>query len=496
MRVRRFWGVYLFLAVVVCGQVFGETEYLAVFMEGKKVGYAVETREATGGKVTSTEQVNITLTRAGFPLSVKMTETSIETADGKALGFESVQDLGIMAMRTVGVVNKQGMVDVTTNSMGTAQKSTFEWPGGAVMAEGARLFGLKKGLKEGSSYAIKLFSPAIMGAVDTQIRVGPRRKVDLLGRVVALTEIVSVAEISGAGQVVTTSYVNDDMRMLKSSMPMMGMSIEMVACTKEFALGDNDVLEMVDKMFLPSPVALGDVGSAESISYLLVPKIPGDRLAIPSGDNQEVREVANGGLIVTVKPAQPPKGARFPYKGVDEIVLDAMKPTRFVQSDRKEIIELAHRAVGRTKDAAEAAKRIEKFVAEYIENKGLSVGYASAAEVAASREGDCTEFAVLTAAMCRAVGIPAQVAMGFAYVKDFAGLQNRFGGHAWVRAYIGRENGKWIGLDAAFRSAGRSGYGPGHIGLVFGSGDPEDFFGLVGSLGRFRIDKATVNKGR
>ena len=317
----------------------------------------------------------------------------------------------------------------------------------------------------------------------------------MLGRVVVLTEVVSVAEISGAGQIVTTSYVNDDLRVLKSSVPMMGMSIEMVACTKEFALGDNDVLEIVDKMFLPSPVAL-DVGAAESISYLLVPKIPGDRLVIPSGDNQEVREVANGGLIVTVKPAQPPEGARFPYKGGDKIVLEAMKPTRFVQSDRKEIIELARRAVGRTKDAAEAARRIEKFVAEYIENRGLSVGYASAAEVAAGREGDCTEFAVLTAAMCRAVGIPAQVAMGFAYVKDFAGLQNRFGGHAWVRAYIGRENGKWMGLDAAFRSAGRRGYGPGHIGLVFGSGDPKDFFGLVGTLGRFRIDKATVKKAR
>ncbi len=490
MRSRRFSGVCLFLAVVLCGQVLGETEYLAVFMEGKKVGYALETREAAGGKVTSTEQVSITLTRAGFPVSVKMTETSIETADGKALGFESVQDMGIMVMRTVGVINKLGMVEVTANSMGTDQKSTFEWPVGAVMAEGARLFKLRKGLKEGSSYAFKLFSPALGGAIDTEIRIGPKRKVDLLGRVVVLTEVVS-----GAGQIVTTSYVNDDLRVLKSSVPMMGMSIEMVACTKEFALGDNDVLEIVDKMFLPSPVAL-DVGAAESISYLLVPKIPGDRLVIPSGDNQEVREVANGGLIVTVKPAQPPEGARFPYKGGDKIVLEAMKPTRFVQSDRKEIIELARRAVGRTKDAAEAARRIEKFVAEYIENRGLSVGYASAAEVAAGREGDCTEFAVLTAAMCRAVGIPAQVAMGFAYVKDFAGLQNRFGGHAWVRAYIGRENGKWMGLDAAFRSAGRRGYGPGHIGLVFGSGDPKDFFGLVGTLGRFRIDKATVKKAR
>jgi len=496
MSARHSAGICLFVVWFFAGAVFGETEYLAVFMEGKKVGYALETREGAGDRVRTTHQVSLSMIRAGIPLSFKITETCVETADGKPLGFESVQHLGIMAMRTTGVVNEQGMVEVTTSSMGAEQKSGFEWPKGAVMAEGERLERLKKGLKEGTSYRVKLFSPAGMRAIDTQIRIGPKQKVDLLGRVVSLTEVVSVAEIAAAGQVVTTSYVDEELRVLKSSLPMMGMQIEMVACTKDFALGDNDVLELVDKMFLPAPVSLGDVGSAESIRYLVVPKSEGERLVIPDGDNQKVEKLGNGSLVVTVKPAQPPKGAKFPYKGGDKVVLEAMKPSRFVQSDRKEIVELARRAVGKTRDAAEAARRIETFVADYMENRGLSVGYASAAEVAASRQGDCTEFAVLTAAMCRAVGIPAQVVMGFAHVKDFAGVQNRFGGHAWVRAYIGGEDGRWMGVDAAFKSAGRSGYGPKHIGLVFGNGDPEDFFALVGILGRFRIERVTVNKGR
>ncbi len=166
-------------------------------------------------------------------------------------------------------------------------------------------------------------------------------------------------------------------------------------------------------------------------------------------------------------------------------------PTRFLQSDRKEIIELAHRAIADTKDAAEAVKRIEAFVAGYIENKNLSVGYATAAEVAASRQGDCTEFAVLTAAMCRAVGIPAQIVMGLAYVDEYSGLRDRFGGHAWVQAYIGN---KWVGLDSAFKSTGRGGYDAGHIALAIGDGAPEDFFNLVSTLGRFKIDRAIVNK--
>jgi transglutaminase-like putative cysteine protease len=129
-------------------------------------------------------------------------------------------------------------------------------------------------------------------------------------------------------------------------------------------------------------------------------------------------------------------------------------------------------------------------VAEYIENKNLSVGYASAAEVAASRQGDCSEFAVLAAAMCRAVGIPAKVVVGIAYVDDFAGIQG-FGGHAWTLAYVGS---KWVGLDAAFKSAGRGGYDAGHIALAAGNGEPADFFTLAATLGQFKIEKVLVRK--
>jgi transglutaminase-like putative cysteine protease len=128
-------------------------------------------------------------------------------------------------------------------------------------------------------------------------------------------------------------------------------------------------------------------------------------------------------------------------------------------------------------------------VANYIDNKSLSVGYASAAEVAVSRQGDCSEFAVLTAAMCRAVGIPAQVVVGVAYVEAFSGLQDGFGPHAWAQAYVG---GKWVGLDSAFKSSGLGGYDAGHIALAIGNGDPADFFALVNTIGQFKIEKVIV----
>jgi hypothetical protein len=358
------------------------------------------------------------------------------------------------------------------------------------MAEGLRLLNLSKGLKEGSTYTANIFSPGIMQALEAQISIGSKQNVDLLGRVVSLTEVTTTLNIPGAGEIASKTYVDENLRALKNVMPVAGLHVEMVACAKEFALGENDVLELVDKMFVRSPEPLRNLGSVKSITYDLIPTGDVSNLTIPSNDNQKAQQLSDGKVVVTVEPVSAPSGATFPYTGSDETILEATKPTRFLQSDRKEIIDLARGAVGGTKDAAEAIKKIEAFVGSYIKNTSLSVGYATAAEVAASKQGDCSEFAVLTAAMCRAVGIPAQVVVGVAYVEDFAGHQG-FGGHAWNQAYVG---GKWVGLDAAFKSTGRGGYDAGHIALAAGGGEPGDFLNMASTLGQFKIEKVKVDR--
>ena len=98
--------------------------------------------------------------------------------------------------------------------------------------------------------------------------------------------------------------------------------------------------------------------------------------------------------------------------------------------------------------------------------------------------------------MCRAAGIPARVAVGVVYVDSWQNLTNQFGGHAWTQVYIGQDTGKWIDMDAAFKSAGRQGFGPGHIALATGDGKPAQFFVLVNTLGYFKIENAVVEKAK
>ncbi len=462
----------------------GDVEYYAVLMEGQKIGHAIHVRKVDAGIVTTTDLVSMVIGRGAISLAVSTAETSIETADGKPIGFEYTEDLGGMGgKKMTGRLNDAGKLEVTAMDMGISRKSVIDWPTGAVMAEGLRLFELEKGLAEGVTYEAAIFSPGLLGVVDANVRIGPTKNIDLFGRVLSLTEVGVAMQMQGT-TFTSVSYVDSEFRAQKTVMPMMGMNLELIACDKAFALSENDVVDFLEKLLIPSPVALTDLGSTESITYLLAPT-GGKALSIPSTDNQTVQQTKDGKVLVTVRPAPAPAGAELPYKGKDEEVLSALKPTRYLQTGNKEIILLAREAVGDTKDAAEAARKIENFVHEYIIEKNLSVGYASAAEVAASRQGDCTEHAVLTAAMCRAAGVPARVTSGIVYISDFVGRKNVFGGHAWVQAYVG---GKWIGIDA---TRAPNGFGAGHITMASGSGDPADFFAMANMLGYFKIEKIT-----
>ncbi len=479
------WGV-------CAGAQANDVEYYAVLMEGAKIGYATHSRIVADGQVMTTETVAVTISRLDIPVSIKTRETYIETVRGEPISFAAEQDMGMETMKMEGTIGKDGMVRTRTTGMGAVQDGNMVWPKGALMAEGLRLIELEKGLKEGTSYDVNMFSPGAMAAISSRVRVGVKQEVDLLGRVVTLTKVETTMSMPGAGEITTVSFVDEELGVLKTETPMMGMRMELVACEKEFALGDNQVFEIVDRMFLASPEPLGDVGSARSITYYLKPVGGAGSFTIPASDNQRVERLEDGSVKVVVEPVSVPAGAKFPYKGTDKEITSATRPSRFLQSDDAKIIELAKRATGGAKDAGEAARRIEHFVADYVKNITFSVGYASASEVAASRRGDCTEFAVLCAAMCRSASVPARVVVGVAYVEDFAD-RSGFGGHAWTEAYIG---GKWVGLDSAFKASGRGGFDAGHIALAAGDGEPADFFNIATTLGRFKIEKVAVNSER
>ncbi|HRS71381.1 MAG TPA: hypothetical protein P5175_05970, partial [Anaerohalosphaeraceae bacterium] len=226
-------AVFAFCCIGLSGfAVSGEsqTDYLAIMLSGQKIGYAVHTRTEADDKVTTAERLQMTLGRGGQGMKVTMEETHIETADGKPLGFEMVMNTSGMEQKTTAAV-KDGKAVVTRYVMGQPQEMTIDWPADALLNEGLRLYQLKRGLKAGDAYEIKIFRPDMLMALTAQISIGEKTMIDLFGRMLELTQVESTLQVGGQ-QITVTSYVDESTRALKSRVPMMGMVLELIACDK------------------------------------------------------------------------------------------------------------------------------------------------------------------------------------------------------------------------------------------------------------------------
>jgi transglutaminase-like putative cysteine protease len=125
---------------------------------------------------------------------------------------------------------------------------------------------------------------------------------------------------------------------------------------------------------------------------------------------------------------------------------------------------------------------LARFVDGFIERKGLSASLDIASTVAAKRAGDCSEHAVLLAALARLEGRAARVVLGIALVPLDDGLHAL--GHAWTEVHDGR---RWNTLDASPLPPGvrylplsvLADEGPGYLAAVWGRLSPLDVRGVA-----------------
>src|SRR5262249_22783511 len=128
----------------------------------------------------------------------------------------------------------------------------------------------------------------------------------------------------------------------------------------------------------------------------------------------------------------------------------------FINCLDEKVQELAKKAVGDLADPWEQAKAIERWVKANMHGMAFTEAMATSDHVARTLQGYCTEYAMLTAAMCRVVGVPSRTAIGM--VPDREGKKLPF--HMWTEVFV---RGQWVGLDATM---GRGSIGPGHVKIT------------------------------
>jgi transglutaminase-like putative cysteine protease len=192
---------------------------------------------------------------------------------------------------------------------------------------------------------------------------------------------------------------------------------------------------------LPSPLPAGVRGVPGSVR-LVMTGLP-ERFWKDTY-RQKFKKLPDGKVEVTLM-AAPPKLAKAMVRPLADPNGGAnLKSTLVVEADNPEIQQTAKKIIGNERNAYTAAKKIVDWVgANMVKDYGSSADRAS--DVLHQMRGDCTEHALLSVALLRAVGIPAKRVDGVVYLVNEDNVPALYW-HEWVEAYVG----EWTQLDPTF----------------------------------------------
>ncbi|MBG28909.1 MAG: hypothetical protein CMI31_02745 [Opitutae bacterium] len=451
-RMKRFFSLGLISLLLPC-LTMAQTEapqgliseaWMEVRMFNAKVGYSHTTLRRDGDVVHTRTETTMIINRAGADVTMKSIESSRETIGGKPLGFFTSMDLGSAPVRKKGVF-ADGKIRVTAKQFGREKVTEYNLDQRGIMSWGLELLSRTKGNAKGTKYEAWMYSPEFGMDAPTKVTVESHgeEQFELKGKTMKGTKLVSTMH-SEAGEVPIATWLGEDGRPLRVTMQMAGIPIEMIATDRALAKAEFQPTDLFTQSLLSIETEIP--GDANSVVYRMLPKKDKQLDLQPEkNDFQQVRSLGEGGVEVTVKRARHADllkakghsgGLAFEYK----------KANVMIDSDDPLVQRLAKGATQGSRNVFDMAHRLRHFVSHYVRVKNLEVGFATASEVARSREGDCSEHAVLLAAMGRAAGLPSRVVAGLVYVPELAGKKNVMGYHLWTQFHL---RGRWVDFDAA-----------------------------------------------
>ena len=369
-----------------------------------------------------------------------------------------------LALKRFGQSSDQEMTldSVETRTAGKTQTAELPWSadiGGVIAVEQSLA---RRPLQPGESRAVKSVLPMLdqTMVVTTQLEAKQLEPTPLLSGTYYLLRIESSVELAGGLKLDSVLWANRAGEVLKTSALAMG--LETYRTTRAEALDEpvNQQFDLGYDSVVQVDRAIEHAHSTREVRYRVTLKSGDPTSVFVSGWTQRVRPLDEHAAEVTVRgiaPAAIAAAAEAEGWPADEEPTAAdRQPNNLVQSDDATVKALAAEAAGNETRPVEVALRLEKFVGERIKSKNFSQALATAAEVAKSLEGDCTEHAVLLAAMARSRGLPARVAIGLVYMRS----QQAFGYHMWNEIYVDKH---WVPLDATL---GQGGIGAAHLKLA------------------------------
>lgn len=436
----------------------GDETWYVIYAEGKKIGYEHVVRQRLVKQqqelVRIASKSHLAVSRLGQPVEIEIELASLETASGALRQFDSRLKMGPSPIITRGIVTGDGL-QLVTETQGKTVAESVAWP-----AEAAGFFALEDSLarrpmQPGQRRSMKALVPVFNQVATIEMAAQQAELTTLLDGSAELLRIDIETSVAGT-TIRSIAWTDRQGRVLKDRVDIQNQV--RYRTTRQFAMSGPDaegVWDLGASAFVPLAVPLAQGHATVRATYRVRLEQGNPTETFPSGSTQQVRSLDEHTADIEVRAVRPPAdGQRQPPAEPSDP--GDLAPNSLIQSDDSRVVAMAREAAGDESDPWLVALRLERFVHDRIESVNFTQAFATAADVARSLEGDCTEHAVLLAALARARGIPARVAIGLVYVGNPPGL----GYHMWTEVYV---RGVWIPLDATL---GRGGVGAGHLKLT------------------------------
>ena len=432
-----------------------------VYVKNSRIGYFhskksdVKLKDSDELFVHTEVEQNMTIKRFGQKTSQSILLSSVETKAGKIIEYTTEYKAGPQAITATGEYDGGQMV-VTTKSLGKNEKSFIPWEedaGGFFAIEQSLE---RQSLKPGEKRTVRALQPILNQVADVQLQAADYEETKMLAGSQRLLKVDVTTKISGQ-EIEQTLWIDDSGEALKSDMPSLGFvtyrTTKDIALQKvdkiDFDLGEMSVVRVRGRLDKPH--------ETQRITYrahLKDGKIAG---VFPDCGSQSVRTIDHHTAEIVVHSIRPDKPKTMKVKDAAPTD-DELKPNSLIQSDNELIVKMASDVAAKETDQWAVACALESYVRTKIKNVNFSQAFATAAEVAQTLEGDCTEHAVLLAALCRVRKIPSRVAMGLVYFPSSP--SDGFAYHMWTEVWM---KDRWVPLDATLD---KGGIGAAHIKLA------------------------------
>jgi len=453
-----------------------------------KVGYShlrVEpVKEHDSKRLRYSYEDRLTMKRFGDTTVVRTKLSSLETIDGCIIEFRSEMETGPQAIVTEGRYD-DGELAIQTETAGKTEKHRIAWNSewGGFFADQRSL--RKKPMKPRETRSMKALVPILNQVGEIQMEAVGYEAVSLPSGSRRLLRI-DVTHDFGTAKLKTLLWTDEAGRAWR--MRDLQLGLEFHRTTKEVALGGDDAggFDLGSDIVVKVNRQLESPHRTRRIVYRARLKDGEIESLFATGASQSVKAVDNHTADVTVQVIRPDEPKEISVAAEDRPTEADSAPSSLVQSDDALVMAMASAAAADETNPWDIVCALERHVRAKIRRKNYSTAMATAAEVAKSLEGDCTEHAMLLAALCRARKIPARVAIGLVYYAADGG----FAYHMWTEAWI---EDRWIPVDATL---GRGGIGAAHIKFAHSSMHGANALGellpVVKAIGRLELEVVTV----